>query len=351
MLLLTQLHWSLVRILSISSHFLSDLHVDRDALDDERLEESVRDSFGFQLTDLSSEEGGRQSDIATVESSMIRGSGTDEEAETYLGEIHEDTPVSPPSASADIPSFATWNISFLHTAGTGEPPTSQLKLGETSVLPAVEDSSSSPVATSSSMLLEVCRQSSDQLMSLSVCAPVYAHPDVVRLEASSSERPVVLEREATRAVEEHRPPFGPQFPSECDYEEIVQPDGSVVRRRVISTSVRRVATRRRRRRQPDGRVVEFTETLELPGQEDVHGGDDQSLSDLTAAVPDTDVAGLGHVVGVHTDTAKSGQPHVDTDVEVVRETLPDGRVIERRIVRTRQRRTVVKRIVVRPDRP
>jgi len=111
----------------------------------------------------------------------------------------------------------------------------------------------------------------------------------------------------------------------------------------VSTTVRRVATRRVRRRNPDGRLVEYTETFELP-----EDGDAQlsSLSGFTS-----DVAGASaQVVGVHTDTEQPGQPQVETDVEVVREALPDGRVVERRIVRTRQRRTVVKRVVVRPDR-
>lgn len=426
----------------------SDFHVDRAAFDD-RLEDSDRDSFGFQLIDLPSEERDRQSDTATVESSMICEPDTDDEAgyflaqfthrgkedpglvsgdwhflvsslvsdhpspksdelapehagetckdvehftsfeptptsendytlsdiaavpardfreltsaqlagESYWSEIYKDASVS---ISTDTPSFAASNISPLHTAvGTSEQqPISQLKIGsESAVLSAMqEEISCSPLVTSSSLFLaavEVCGQSSDQTpMSLSVGAPVYAHPDAVCLEPSA-ERPSMLERDATHHAgdveEQCVPPFGPQFPSQSDYEEIRQPDGSIVRRRVIRTSVRRVATRRVRRRQPDGRVVEHTETIELP-TDDVESGDGGQLSELTSAaavVPDADVSGLGHVVGVHTDTA---QPHVDTDVEVVRETLPDGRVIERRIVRTRQRKTLVKRVVVRPDR-
>jgi len=110
---------------------------------------------------------------------------------------------------------------------------------------------------------------------------------------------------------------------------------------VVRTRVRRVATRRVRRRQPDGRLVEYTETVELPPAEEE--GDDLP-SELAASG-----AAAGQVVGVHADTADE-QPRVDRDVEVVRETLADGRVVERRIVRTRQRRTVVKRVSMRPAR-
>lgn len=440
----------MVLVLSFSSHFLSDFHVDRTTLDKRPEDPGDPDSFGFQLIELPTEESCRPSDIATVESSTIYGSGTDDEAGYFLdwstgkkdsasvsddwyilssapaavssdhpplesgepaadvgqmpqlrvdaekcrlvansvdpaptfenvyipsdvaalpddvcvlpvqfeGETYHDVSFLPPRASDDIPPFAS-NISLLHTAGVSEQPTSQLRAGETAILPAVEEITS-PLVTSSSMFLaavEVC-QSSDQLLSLSVCEPVYAHPDVVCLEPSfDSERPIVLEQEPTYGgdLEEQRVPFGLQFPAQSDFEEIRQPDGSVMRRRVIRTSVRRVATRRVRRRQPDGRVVEYTETVELP-QEDVAGSDGQ-LSELVGAAfdPTSDVSGPGaaadQVVGVHTDTAQSGEPRVDTDVEVVRETLPDGRVIERRIVRTRQRKTVVKRVVVRPDRP
>ena len=196
-------------------------------------------------------------------------------------------------------------------------------------------------------------QSPDQLLSSSVCEPVYAHPDAMCLEPSSvAERPIVTEREQTHGgdSEEQRVPFSPQFPSESTAEEIRQPDGTVVRRRVVRTRVRRVATRRVRRRQPDGRMVEYTETVELPEEEG--GGSDDQLTELVGAASDVSASGgaAAHVLGVHTDAEQPGEPQVDTDVEVIRETLPDGRVVERRIVRTRQRKTVVKRVVVRPDR-
>jgi len=461
LLVSVSLCWSLVLVLSFSSHFLSDFHVDRAALD-ERPDDSDRHGFTFQMVDLPTEEGAGPSDIVTVESDVVRESGTDSEAgyvlaessgdlgehaasapddwyllsststaatsdrrrpppegielategadqtpqlqeyiekdfrmfssdlastsddiclpfdttavpedlcelppqfaeATYSDELYAATPVSPPTASDAIPSTASSSISFLHAVGAGVP-TSRLRSGETSTLPAMETEqiTSSALMTSPPMFLaatEECR-SSDQQLSLSVCEPIYAYPDVVCLEPSfSPERPIVSERELTHGGdhEEQRVPFGPEFPSSRHAtEEIRQPDGTVVRRRVVRTSVRRVATRRVRRRQPDGSVVEYTETMELPA-EDIASADGQpSELDLRAATSDTDTvpgAVAGRVVGVYTDTDRSGEPQVDTDVEVVRETLPDGRVVERRIVRTRQRRTVVKRVVVRPDHP
>ena len=430
----------------MSSLLLSDYHVDRTSVD-ERLEDSDRDSFGFQLIDLPTEESGQPSHIFAIESSVIAESGPYAEAEyfattgegkdsavsddwcflsistpaaisdqpqpesaataaeddgdgrmpklwenmdkhaafyyptsehvclpsdivpvpgvaydlssqfsdeTYRDEIDVDTSFSLPAASADTPSGIISDTSSLQTVEVGES-SMQLRVGETAILSPVEGITSSPLITSSSMFLAAVEefQSPDQVLSLSVCEPVYAHPDAIYLEPSSvAERPIVVEREQTHGgeCEEQRVPFSPQFPSQSTAEEIRQPDGTVVRRRVVRTRVRRVATRRVRRRQPDGRVVEYTETVELPEEEG--GGTDDQLSELVGAT--SGVSGSGgaaaQVVGVYTDTEQPGAPQVDTDVEVVRETLPDGRVVERRIVRTRQRRTIVKRVVVRPDR-
>jgi len=416
---------------------------------DERLEDSDRDSFGFQLIDLPTEESGQPSRIFAIESSVIAecglhteaeyfattGEGKDstacddwyflpistsvvisdqpqpESAETaaeddgripklwenvaedkhtafydplstsedvclppdivmvpevayelssqfsgerYRDEIDVDTSFSLPAASADIPSAIISDTSSLHTVETGEP-SMQLRVVETAILSPVKGITSSPLIPSSSMFLAAVEelQSPDQVLSLSVCEPVYAHPDVIYLEPSTvAQRPIVVEREQTQSgdSEEQRVPFSPQFPAQSTAEEIRQPDGTVVRRRVVRTRVRRVATRRVRRRQPDGRVVEYTETVELP--EEAGGESDDQLSEVVAAA--SGVSGSGgaaaQVVGVHTDTEQPGEPQMDTEVEVVRETLPDGRVVERRIVRTRQRRTIVKRVVVRPDR-
>lgn len=293
------------------------------------------------------------SDIAKVTGDVCE-LPTQFSGETRRDEIYVGTSASLPAASDDIPSSTSSEISFLNIVGARES-TFRPRVGETAVLPAADEVTSSALMTSSSMFLaavQVC-QSSDQRLSLSVCEPVYAHPDVVHLEPSfDSERPIVLEREQIRGgdLEEQRVPFGPQFPSQSTVEEIRQPDGTVVRRRVIRTRVRRTATRRVRRRQPDGHMVEYTETVELPEEEGSES--DSQLPELVGAAFDISASGgvAGQVMGVHTDTEQPGDPQVDTDVEVIRETLPDGRILERRVVRTRRRRTVVKRVVVRPDR-
>ena len=239
------------------------------------------------------------------------------------------------SVSGDIPSLAFSDVSFLHASTVVDP------CPRTTDTAADDVRAFPPVTTSLTFVstAEVCETSSP----LSTLEPIYAHPAVVGVgPALEPEHPVTSERQQTHGGVE-RAQFGSvELPSQS-VEEIRQPDGTVVRRRVVSTTVRRVATRRVRRRNPDGRLVEYTETFELP-----EDGDAQlsSLSGFTS-----DVAGASaQVVGVHTDTEQPGQPQVETDVEVVREALPDGRVVERRIVRTRQRRTVVKRVVVRPDR-
>ena len=50
-------------------------------------------------------------------------------------------------------------------------------------------------------------------------------------------------------------------------------------------------------------------------------------------------------VKVYTDTIES-EPHVETDVMEVEETLPDGTVVKRKVIKTRQKQTVVKRVVM-----
>jgi len=183
--------------------------------------------------------------------------------------------------------------------------------------------------------------------------PVYGHPDVLTLK----EPPQFV---AQKRVVDQPPaavPFTAPFPLDSLAEEVVQSDGSIVRRRVVKTRVRRIVTRRIRRRRPDGQIVEYTETSELPEEQ---GDDDtrlltaDSLESIRRAVSpapqsaSASAAAASELVGVHTDSLEAGEPQVDTDVRVTRETLPDGRIVERKTVRTRQRRTVVKRVVVRP---
>lgn len=187
------------------------------------------------------------------------------------------------------------------------------------------------------------------------------------------------------------------------------PDGTVVRRRVVNTRLRKVVTRRIRSRGSDGCPVEYTVTEELPPddpssfaapstgavgrasstspvavarlrllQQAAVGADGSSCLTATphrrrrarsaggglsvdrappkqnaASPPPTPDIGTNPlppviVAGIYTDADQPGEPTIDTEeIATIRERLPDGRIVERRTVRTRQRRTVVKRIVLR----
>jgi hypothetical protein len=57
--------------------------------------------------------------------------------------------------------------------------------------------------------------------------------------------------------------------------------------------------------------------------------------------PDQDLATLR----VYTDTIEH-EPEFETDVQETEETLPDGTVIRRRVTKTKQKQTIVKRIVM-----
>ena len=48
---------------------------------------------------------------------------------------------------------------------------------------------------------------------------------------------------------------------------------------------------------------------------------------------------------MYADTIE-GQPEVHQDIEEVEETLPDGTVVKRKIIKTRQKQTIVKRVVM-----
>ena len=50
-------------------------------------------------------------------------------------------------------------------------------------------------------------------------------------------------------------------------------------------------------------------------------------------------------VRVYTDTIE-GEPQVETDVQEFEETMPDGTVVKRKVIKTRQKQTIVKRVVM-----
>ena len=48
---------------------------------------------------------------------------------------------------------------------------------------------------------------------------------------------------------------------------------------------------------------------------------------------------------VYTDTLE-GEPEVETDIQEFEDTLPDGTVIKRRVTKTKQKQTIIKRVVM-----
>jgi len=179
-----------------------------------------------------------------------------------------------------------------------------------------------------------------------------------------------------------------------DSEPVTMPDGTVGRRRLVKTHVKKLVTRKVRKVRNDGEVVEDVVTEEVPeyygggdrysesssvrsgsAMSDIIGGEPSrcgrlsasldrggfmsprspSLASLTSPPPelvrDADVASSAGSMSsrssmrIYTDTVE-GEPEVETDVQEREETLPDGRVVIRKLIRTRQKQTIIKRIVM-----
>ena len=153
----------------------------------------------------------------------------------------------------------------------------------------------------------------------------------------------------------------PSTPGE-DYDEVeeVLPDGSIVKKRIIKTKVKKMVTKKIRRVGPDGEVIEDVITEEVPETEfsDVSSLQSSNFSDareILSPVPSlTSPGDFGTLsdsdtdrpsVKVYTDTIE-GEPKVETEVQEFEETLPDGTIVKRKVIKTRQKQTVVKRVVM-----
>jgi hypothetical protein len=147
------------------------------------------------------------------------------------------------------------------------------------------------------------------------------------------------------------------------FEEVEEmlPDGTIVKRRLVKAKVRRLVTKKIRRVGADGKVVEDVITEEFP-ESDITSETSSLRSSLSeardivspvASVPMSPgelVSPAGstssrHSLRVYSDTIES-EPTIETEVREVEETLPDGRVVRKKIIKTRQKQTVVKRIVM-----
>lgn len=140
-------------------------------------------------------------------------------------------------------------------------------------------------------------------------------------------------------------------------------------KRLLRSRVRRTITRKIRKILHSGEVIEDVVTEEIPdvemsetssvrsGQSDAFDFMSPMSSSVASIASPSDIASPRRRKGsasshsslrVYTDTVE-GQPEVTTDVQEREETLPDGRVIVRKVIKTKQKQTIVKRVVLEAD--
>ena len=142
-----------------------------------------------------------------------------------------------------------------------------------------------------------------------------------------------------------------------DESEEISPDGSVVKRRLMKSRLKKIITKRMQRHFPDGRVNEYFVTEEMP---EVEYSDEASmLSSLEVAwgaspspfpsplSPRSLTSSLDSLplCGIYTDL-EEGEPEVSVNVRVEYDELPDGKFLERKFVRTHKQRKIIKRLVM-----
>ncbi len=153
----------------------------------------------------------------------------------------------------------------------------------------------------------------------------------------------------------------PVSQAELDEVEETLPDGTVVKRRAMKTKVRKIITKKIRRVGPDGEVIEDVFTEEVPESDisetsSIRSGLSESARDVVSPIPcvssPTELASPSDSIDsekpsvrVYTDTIE-GEPQVETDVQEFEETMPDGTVVKRKVIKTRQKQTIVKRVVM-----
>ncbi|ESO11627.1 hypothetical protein HELRODRAFT_190034 [Helobdella robusta] len=139
-------------------------------------------------------------------------------------------------------------------------------------------------------------------------------------------------------------------------------------KRIIRSRVRKLITRKIRKTLHNGDVIEDVITEEIPdvdmsetssvksGYSDVVLGmiSPRSRSSVASATSLGNAtsprrrrgSGSSHSsLKIYTDTVE-GEPEITTDVQEREETLPDGRVIVRKTIKTKQKQTIVKRVVL-----
>lgn len=125
----------------------------------------------------------------------------------------------------------------------------------------------------------------------------------------------------------------------------VQPDGSVTKRKLLKTRLKKIVTKKVTKIGKDGRVVEFFTTEEVPESEVSNVAALQLGFHGVQEDPFAPVESKNHLLlGVYTDTIEE-EPEFETDIKTEHEKLADERLVERKICSTRQCRKIIKRIV------
>ena len=227
--------------------------------------------------------------------------------------------------------------------------------------PSPTNSSKSPLDEMRDFPLDESHAETDTLLEENQELPalkieITADDDLPDMTAS---RPAFFEMssstEQARSVSSPTPP-----PSSYGEIEEILPDGTVVKRKLIRSRVKKMVTRKILKVGPDGEIIEDVITEEVPESEigsetssmmsSVSGARDLMSPPLSLTSPvelasPTGSVSSRHSLRVYTDTVE-GEPQTETDVKEYEETLPDGRVIIRKVIKTRQRQTIVKRLVM-----
>lgn len=122
-------------------------------------------------------------------------------------------------------------------------------------------------------------------------------------------------------------------------------DGSVTKRKLLKTRLKKIVTKKVTKTSKDGHIVEYFTTEEVP---------ESDVSNVTAlqmgfhsvqGASFSPVESKNHLLlGVYTDTIEE-EPEFETDIKTEHEKLADERLVERKICSTRQCRKIIKRIV------
>ena len=185
-----------------------------------------------------------------------------------------------------------------------------------------------------------------------VITKVYTyHPDgsvsedvmTEELPTSKPDQEVVIP--VTQQIEESEPaissPFDEDIPDGAEVDEYDEtlPDGTVVRKRIVKYTDETKTITKTYTFNPNGEVNVQIHTVDLRPQEVT------TIIDGPDAAVELDQSADKLGLRVYTDTIE-GEPEIDTDVQEFEETLPDGTIVKRKVVKTRQKQTVVRRVIM-----